>query len=135
MPTPVDTRNPGLARASKRLAKSTAVTSNATTGVYTVAGGWLDDLQPTTANSAGDVIVLSALTGGSGVVAGQDYYLVGALFAASQATFSISATPEGAPLTGGTNITAGTVTTGRLTNAADGVLAGNVISAESVRGR
>ena len=125
----INTRDAGTAAASKRLKKSTAVTSVGATGVYTVDAGWLDDLAP------GDTIVLSGLTGGSGVVADTTYYLAQPRWNAGATTFKISATPDGAVLTGGSNITAGTVSSGLLTVAADGVKSGNYISANSPLGR
>lgn len=129
MPKAIDTRNAGTAAASKRLKKSVAVISNATTGVYTVPAGWLNDLAP------GDVVVFSGLTGGSGIVAGTDYYLVGPRWNFGATTFSISATLNGPVVTGGSNITAGTVSSGLLTAADDGVLSSNYVSQDSPAGR
>jgi hypothetical protein len=129
MPTQIDSRHAGLAAASKRLKKSTAVTSNATTGVYTVAAGYLNDLAPN------DVVVFSGLTGGSGIVPGTQYYLAQPRWAAGATTFSISSTPNGPILTGGSNISAGTVSSGTLTQAEDGVLSSNYVSPDSPAGR
>jgi hypothetical protein len=70
-------------------------------------------------------VSLLGLTGGSAYVAAQHYYLLGALqWPAGKATVQLSATLQGAPITSGTNITAGTISTGKLTAAPDGVLGG-----------
>jgi hypothetical protein len=71
MPKAIDTRHAGLAAASKRVKKSTAVTSVGASGLYTVAARWLNDLTPN------DVVTFSGLTGGSGITAGVDYHLAG----------------------------------------------------------
>src|SRR5215210_9167234 len=106
MPRAVESKHPAHNASSRRLKRSVALSAhNATTGVFTVPGGFLNDLAP------GDVVSFSGLTGGSGVSTGVDYHLLGPLigFALGQTTFTVSATPDGPPLTGGTNATAGTV--------------------------
>ncbi len=74
-----------------------SVTAVGSTGVFTsTAHGY----------SAGDLVVLSALTGGSGFVAGRLYRVL----APAANTFTLSATVGGAAITGGSDLTAGTVT-------------------------
>lgn len=136
---PVDSRSAARNRASRRVAKAiTGVTSVAATGVVTVTAGFLDDLQP------GDIVTLSAKTGGSSLADGTDYFVgvnstaagSGALFAAA-ATTCILFTDEACstPATHGSNLTAGTLTKGKLTNAADGVLQGDIIAQRSASSR
>lgn len=128
----VESSNEGLNRASRRVAKTASVTHAFATGIFTVAASFLKDLQPN------DVIVLSALTGGTGISPGVDYYIsstTGAQFAAGATTFRIATTPNGVPVLGSSNITAGTATHGRLNSTDDGVLQGNVIGQVSEAGR
>jgi HK97 family phage prohead protease len=69
-----------------------------------------DDIIDTSAAhgfSNGDAIVFTALTGGTGVTAGQVYWVIADTLAAQ--TFKFSATPGGAAVDFSTNITAGTV--------------------------
>ncbi len=68
-----------------------------------------DILDTTTAHGfvAGDAVVFPTLTGGTGLTAGQVYYVIAANLAAN--TFQVSATPGGAAVDFSTNITAGTV--------------------------
>lgn len=132
MSSSVDTRHAGLAAGSKRLRKSVALASHdAVSGVFTIAAGtFLDELAPN------DVVTFSALTGGSGIVAGADYYLRGPRWTArGTTTFQVSVRPDGPLLTGGSNATAGQLTTGQLTTAADGVLSSNYVSQDSPAGR
>jgi hypothetical protein len=133
---PLDTRNAGLNRASRTVAKTASVTHAFATGLFTVAASFLKPLQP------GDVIVLSALTGGTGITAGKDYYLLapndsasGAQFDDGETTFRIATTPGGAPVLGSSNISAGTITHGRIVAADEGVLRGNIIGQRSQAGR
>lgn len=128
----VNSRNPGLNRASRGVATTATVTHAFATGIFTVAAAFLKRLQPN------DVIVLSGLTGGTGITAGQDYYVLsttGAQFAAGATTFYIAATPNGVPVLGSSNITAGTATHGRLTSTDEGVLRSNIVGAQSEAGR
>jgi hypothetical protein len=130
MPKPVRTGHTGHAAASKRLKKSVALVSHdAATGMFTIPAGFLNDLAP------GDTVSFSALTGGSGITAGLDYYLLSPRWSLGATSFKVSVTPNGAPLTGGSNASAGTVSTGQLTTADDGVLSGNYVSQESPLGR
>ena len=131
MSSSVDSRNRGLAAASKRAAVSASPITATTGGVFTLPAGFLDSLQ------VGDVVQLSGLSGGSAYAAGQDYYLVGALvWPAGHTTVQLSAALNGDPISGGTAITNGTITHGKLTAAADGVLAGSHgPSPSSPRGR
>jgi hypothetical protein len=130
MPRPVDSRHAGFTSSSKRIKKSTALVShNATTGLFTIAAGLLNELAPN------DTIQLSTLTGGSGLTAGVDYFLCGPRWNLGATTFSVSTLPNGSILTGGSNATAGTVSSGSLTRAEDGVLSGNYISPDSPLGR
>lgn len=69
-----------------------------------------DDIVDTAAPhgfSDGDVIYFPSLTGGSNVTADQFYYVIAANLAAQ--TFQFSATPGGAAVNFGSDITAGTV--------------------------
>lgn len=76
-----------------------SVTAVGSTGIFTsTAHGY----------SAGDLVVLSALTGGSGFVAGRLYFVSATNLAAN--TFSVTPTAGGAIVTGGTDISAGTST-------------------------
>ena len=130
MPRQIDTRHAGYASASKRLRKSTAITAfNTGTGVFTVAAGWLNDLAP------GDTVDFSGLTGGSAIDPAATYFLAGKPWALGATTFQVSLLPGGPVLTGGSALTVGTVSTGQLTAAADGVLSGNYVSPDSPAGR
>jgi hypothetical protein len=131
VPRAIDSRNAGTAAATKRLKRSTTVTHVAATGIFTLpAGSFLDELQPN------DVVVLSALTGGTGFVAGDAYYLCGPAWTArGTTTFRLSALPDGPPIVAGSNITAGTASSGLLTLADDGVLSSNYVSPLSPAGR
>lgn len=76
-----------------------SVTAVASTGIFTsTAHGY----------SSGDLVVLSALTGGTGFIAGRLYRVSATNLAAN--TFSVSHASGGAIVTGGTDITAGTST-------------------------
>src|SRR4051794_26909475 len=114
----IDSRHAANAAATKRLKRSTAVTYVAATGVFTLpAGSFLDELQPQ------DAVVLSGLTGGTAFTTGQDYFLCGPPWSArGTTTFKLSATPGGPVVTGGTDITAGTASSGLLDAANDGLL-------------
>lgn len=115
---------------SRRLKKSTPLVSHdPVTGIFTVAAGFLDELAPL------DIINFSALTGGSGIVAGADYHLLGPRWNRGQTTFKVSVLPNGPVLTGGTAATVATVSTGELTVAEDGVLSSNIIPQDSPLGR
>jgi hypothetical protein len=132
MSRPIRTQNSGFASSSKRLRKTTPLVShNATTGVFTVAAGFLTDLAP------GDVVRFSGLTGGSGIVGDDatDYHLLPPRWNLGQATFAVSSVLGGPALVGGSNATAGTVASGDLTQAVDGVLSGNFVSQDSPAGR
>lgn len=129
MPRAIDSKNPHDAAASKRVKRSAAVTSVAASGTYTVAAGFLNRLAPN------DAVVFSGLTGGSGIVAGTTYYLARPRWNAGATTFKIAASPGGAVLTGGSDLTAGTVSSGLLTQAEDGVLESNYVSPDSPQGR
>jgi hypothetical protein len=105
---PVDSRSPALARYSKRHARLVAVTSVGATGTYTVSDtAWLDGIATL------DIVVFSGLTGGSGINAGVPYRVIRTSDTIGTATFQI-ANLDGAPtpLTGGSNITAGSVQAG-----------------------
>ena len=72
-----------------------------------------DDIIDTTAAhgfSAGDPVVFTALTGGTGLTVGRVYYVIAANLAAT--TFQVSTTVGGAAVDFSTNITAGTVHSG-----------------------
>lgn len=130
MSRPLVTHNAGLAASSKRLKKSTPITLHVpATGVFTIAAGFLNEL------AVGDVVRFSALTGGSAIDTAADYYLLPPRWNLGATTFSVSATPNGPMLTGGTAVTVGTLSTGDLTQAEDGVLSGNYISQNSPAGR
>lgn len=74
-----------------------AATGVASTDIITATGhGW----------SNGDVVVGSALTGGSGIVAGRGYYVVGV----SGATLQLALTSGGAAIDFTTDLSAGTFT-------------------------
>jgi hypothetical protein len=114
---PVDSRTPGLARRSKKTATSLtgAGVAAATTGIFTLTAGFLDDLQP------GDVVNISAITGGGTFLEG-DYYLLkdpavvgsGAGWLTGATTCLVAATEGGAPVAPSVAITAGTITKGSL---------------------
>jgi hypothetical protein len=125
----IDTRSRHSASASKRLKKQTSVTHVASTGVFTVAAGWLNGL------GVNDIVRFSALTGGSSLSTSLDYYLTAPKWSLGATTFRASTLPDGPPLTGGSDITAGTVSTGDLTLVEDGVLSANYVSSESPAGR
>lgn len=74
-----------------------SVTGVGSTGVFTSAAHGY---------SNGDLVVLSAMTGGSGFVAGRLYRVI----AVTTNTFQLAATVGGTAITGGTDLTAGTVT-------------------------
>lgn len=74
----------------------TAVTAVASTGTFTKTAHGLAN---------GDVITLSGLTGGTGFVAGDPYFVIGS----TANTFQVALTSGGAAVTGGTDITAATV--------------------------
>jgi hypothetical protein len=85
-------------------------TAVASTGIFTcTAHGY----------SSGDLVVLSALTGGTGFVAGRLYFVSATNLATN--TFSLTPIPGGSIVTGGTDITAGTV--GRLVEISGGTYA------------
>lgn len=71
-----------------------------------------DIIDTTTAHGyvAGDRVVFSGLTGGAGITAGQEYYVIAAGLGAQ--TFQFSLTPGGAAVNFTTDITAGTVRKG-----------------------
>lgn len=84
-----------------------AVTSVASTDIFTsTAHGY----------SAGDLVVFSGLTGGTGIRTGYPYFVIATNLAAN--TFSVSETPGGSIADHTTNVTAGTVT--RLTELSGG---------------
>lgn len=110
---PVDSRSPGLARRSKKRAESitgAGVAVAITTGIATLTAGFLDDLQP------GDVVNLSAITGGGTMLEG-DYYILpdaSTLFALGATTCKLALTPDGPAVVPSVGITAGTLTKGSL---------------------
>lgn len=82
-----------------------AVTGVASTGVFTSAAhGYAN----------GDTVVLSGLTGGNGFVAGDLYFVTNS----TTNTFTLAYAPAGATITGGTDLSAGTVN--RLTEVSGG---------------
>src|SRR4051812_8364185 len=120
MATLVDSRDAGQARASRRVQTTTAgVTTVAATGVVTFPAGYLDSLEN------GDVVQFSGITG-THLQPATDYYLIAErIMPAGQTAVQVSLTLNGPPVIGGTNVTAASVVHGRLTQAADGVLAGS----------
>src|SRR4051812_42625493 len=56
--------------------------------------------------AAGDLVVLSALTGGSSLVATRPYFVISSNLAAN--TFQVALTPGGTAVTHGSNVSAGT---------------------------
>ena len=78
-------------------AAKTGVTSSGSTFTTTAAHGW----------SIGDLVIPSALTGGTGIVSGDPYFV---LTVPTSTTFTIGTKPSGATLTPSTALTAGTFT-------------------------
>lgn len=112
----VDSRSAALARSSKKRQVSISgagVAVAITTGIATLTAGFLDDLEP------GDLVTLSAITGGGTMLEG-DYYLLanqanGPLFALGATTCKLSLTPGGDAVVPSVAITAGTLTKGKST--------------------
>lgn len=126
MASELDTTSAAQCRATRRNAVSAAFTSVSATGVLTVPAGFLDDLQN------GDIVRLSALTGGSSLVVATDYYVTGLAGnpAAGATTCQLATSADLAWITHGSNVTVGTITKGKATGTATGGP-----SPQSARGR
>jgi hypothetical protein len=122
----IETLDHGQNHASRTPTRSVAVTGNAATDTFTVPAGFLTTLAP------GCRVSLSGLTGGAGLSTGVDYYILGDSLTAT--TFKVSTTPNGRPVDITTNLTAGTVSTGKLSPATDGILAANIVPMGSPAG-
>lgn len=81
-----------------RASAITGLTGASATDILTATGHGL---------AAGDVVIFTSLTGGTGLVAGTQYHVIAANLAAN--TFQVSATPGGAAVNFTTDITAGQV--------------------------
>ena len=104
---PLVTTGHAVNRQSRRTPISAAVTGVAATDIITVPAGFLDDLQN------GDIVGLSALTGGAGLTA-TDYYICGLACqpAAGATTCQLSSSVSLAPVDFSSDLTVCTMTKG-----------------------
>lgn len=86
---------------------STMLSANITLTNPSAAADDIIDTAAAHGFAIGDAVVFTALTGGTGLTAGQVYWIIAANFAAQ--TFQVSATPGGSAVNFTSNITAGTV--------------------------